>query len=90
MIDAMHWADDNGYETFMVSGQTSEVLRPGIDELNLNCKFFHTVEVMCLMVFYDLIHRTGNHCPSIRQEKDRLADSPLRQSSENEESWEPM
>lgn len=90
VIDAMHWADDNGYETFMVSGQTSEVLRPGIDELNLNCKFFHTVEVMCLMVFYDLIHRTGNHCPSIRQEKDRLADSPLRQSSENEESWEPM
>jgi hypothetical protein len=30
------------------------------------------------MIFYDLIHRTGNHCPSIRQEKDRLNDSPLR------------
>ena len=88
VIDAIHWAADNGFETFMVSGQTSEVLRSGIDELAFGCKFFHTVEVMCLMVFYDLIHRTGNHCPSIGQEKERLADSPLRKSSDD--PWEPM
>jgi phosphoheptose isomerase len=89
VIDALHWAEDNGYGTFMVSGQTSEILRDDVDELNLNCKFFHTVEVMCLMIFYDLIHRTGNHCPSIRQEKERLSDSPLRMANK-ETSWEPL
>ena len=89
VIDALHWAEDSGFSTFMMSGQASEILRDDIDELNLNCKFFHTVEVMCLMIFYDLIHRTGNHCPSIRQEKERLADSPLRKTND-ETSWEPL
>ena len=88
VIDALHWATDEGYETFMVSGQASEVLRSDVDELSFDCTFFHTVEVMCLMVFYDLIHRTGNHCPSIKQEKDRLSDSPLRKASD--EAWEPL
>tara|TARA_R110000796_G_scaffold252413_1_gene386676 strand:- start:5132 stop:5740 length:609 start_codon:yes stop_codon:yes gene_type:complete len=88
VVDALHWAESENYNTFMISGQKSEVLRDNIDQLNLKCDFFHTVEVMCLMVFYDLIHRTGNHCPSIRQEKDRLCDSPLRKSGDD--SWEPL
>jgi len=82
VIDALHWAEDRGLGTFLVSGTYSEVLRDDIDELSLDCNYFHTVEVMCLMIFYDLIHRTGNHCPSIRQEKERLKDSPLRKSLE--------
>jgi len=78
VVDTLHWIADKGYSTFMVSGQKSERLQEHVDELNLDCEYFHTVEVMCLMIFYDLIHRTENHCPSIRQEKDRLVDSPLR------------
>tara|TARA_Y100000592_G_scaffold99477_2_gene175677 strand:- start:5300 stop:5905 length:606 start_codon:yes stop_codon:yes gene_type:complete len=88
VVDAIHWAEDRKYETFMISGARSEVLREDIDELSIECNYFHTVEVSILMMFYDLIHRTGNHCPSIRQEKDRLADSPLRKSTK--ESWEPL
>ena len=87
VVDALHWSADRDYETFMMSGQKSELLREDIDELNLACDYFHTVEVMCLMIFYDLIHRTENHCPSIKQEKDRLVDSPLRGKKE---TWEPM
>tara|TARA_B100001123_G_scaffold400578_1_gene486506 strand:+ start:1062 stop:1667 length:606 start_codon:yes stop_codon:yes gene_type:complete len=88
VVDALHWAESRNYATFMISGAKSETLHKHIDELSIECKYFHTVEVSILMIFYDLIHRTGNHCPSIRQEKDRLADSPLRKSSE--EPWEPM
>ena len=87
VVDALQWAADKDYATFMISGQKSERLREDIDELNLDCDYFHTVEVMCLMIFYDLIHRTENHCPSIRQEKDRLVNSPLRGKKE---SWEPL
>ena len=88
VVDALHWAESKKYATFMISGAKSEVLLDHIDELSIKCNYFHTVEVSILMIFYDLIHRTGNHCPSIRQEKDRLADSPLRKSSS--EPWEPM
>ena len=89
VVDALHWAEDRKYETFMISGAKSEVLREHIDELPIECNYFHTVEVSILMMFYDLIHRTGNHCPSIRQEKDRLADSPLR-GKKSENTWEPL
>ena len=88
VVDTLHWGEDKGFGTFLISCPESEVLRDDIEELSINCRYFHTVEVSILMIFYDLIHRTGNHCPSIRQEKDRLSDSPLRKSKE--ESWEPL
>ena len=47
------------------------MLPEDIEELDLRCDYFHTVEVMSLMLFYDLIHRTGNRCPSINQEIQR-------------------
>lgn len=78
VINALHWASNKGYSTFMMSGQKSESLRSDIDELSFECKYFHTVEVMCMMLFYDLIHQTDNKCPSIKGEKNRMKDSPLR------------
>ena len=62
----------------MVSGQKSEILRTKISEMSYECDYFHTVEVMCMILFYDLIHQTDNKCPSIRGEKNRLKDSSLR------------
>jgi len=78
IINALHWSADRGYDTFMMSGQKSESLREDIDELDFECKYFHTVEVMCMMLFYDLIHQTNNKCPSIKGEKNRMKNSPLR------------
>jgi len=81
VINALHWADEHAFSTFMVSGQKSKVLKKDITEMDYNCKYFHTVEVMCMIVFYEMIHRTGNRCPSIDQEKIRMEDSPLRNNS---------
>jgi len=78
IINALHWADDNGMDTFMMSGQKSEILRTGISELSFKYEYFHTVEVTCMILFYDMIHQTNNKCPSIRGEKNRLKDSSLR------------
>ena len=88
VVETLHWAEDLGISTFLISGTDSETLREDIDELSIRCEYFHTVEVATLMIFYDLIHRTGNHCPSINQEKRRLFDSPLRKASDD--SWEPL
>jgi len=83
VINALHWADNLGIATFMVSGQKSEILKSEIDEMSYECEYFHTVEVMCMIIFYDLIHQTNNKCPSIRGEKNRLRNSSLRNIYDN-------
>ena len=81
IIEALHWADDRKMPTFLISGQKSDILRENIDELSCDCEYFHTVEVMIMMIFYDIIHQTDNRCPTIKGEKNRLKDSGLRGSS---------
>jgi phosphoheptose isomerase len=78
VVGALHWAHEKNFDTFMISGQKSEILNNNIDELFFNCKYFHTVEVLCMMIFYEMVHRTNNFCPSIGGEKERLRDSNLR------------
>ena len=68
ILNALEWADERGMDTFMISGKSSGTLPDTVEELDLDCSYFHTVEVMSLMLCYDLIHRTGNRCPSIDQE----------------------
>jgi phosphoheptose isomerase len=68
VLDCLVWANEQGMDTFMISGKSAGVLPETIEELDLDCQYFHTVEVMSLMLFYDLIHVTGNRCPSINQE----------------------
>ena len=68
ILNALEWADNKGMDTFMISGKSSGTLPETVEELDLNCSYFHTVEVMSLMLCYDLVHRTGNRCPSINQE----------------------
>jgi phosphoheptose isomerase len=81
VINALHWSEDRNIETFMISGQKSDILRKNMSELSFDCEYFHTVEVMCMILFYDLIHQTENKCPTIRGEKVRLKDSSLRGGS---------
>lgn len=85
IIASLHWAEKRGFMTHMISGQKSQLLKNEVGELILNCEYFHTVEVLCLMLFYDLIHKTGNHCPSITKEKQRMGDSYLRSLPSEEE-----
>jgi len=42
-----------------------------LSEINLNCKYFHTVEVLCLVLFYQMIHEMGSECPTILKEVER-------------------
>lgn len=78
VINALHYSSDNGFHTFMISGQKSEKLNNDIDELYFDFEFFHTVEVSIMILFYEMIHQMGSHCPSIRGEKNRLSSSSLR------------
>ena len=78
IINALDWAKEKSFSTYLISGQKSEKLDKSISELSFECEYFHTVEVMTMMIFYDLIHQIGHRCPSIKGEKTRLVKSPLR------------
>ena len=68
VISCLHWAEKNGFKSALISGQTSLVKPDGINEVMLNCQYFHTVEVLTLLLFYELIHACGASCPSIKAE----------------------
>lgn len=68
---SLAWAQNKGFSTAMISGRKSKRLDSHIHELVLECEYFHTVEVLCLMLFYQLIHESGNECPSILKEVER-------------------
>ena len=78
VIRALSWAKEKSMHSFLISGQKSNSLDDSIGELTFDCEYFHTVEVACMMLMYDMIHRLGSHCPSISKEKERMAGSPLR------------
>jgi len=67
----LSWANSKGFKTFMISGRKSKRLESRIEEIDLNCKFFHTVEVLCLILFYQMIHEMGFECPTILKEVQR-------------------
>lgn len=67
----LSWADSNGIDTFMISGRQSKRLDKNVKELDLECKYFHTVEVLCLILFYQMVHEMGYACPSILKEVER-------------------
>lgn len=68
VISALHWAVQNGYESALISGQSSNILPDNITEVCLNTRYFHTTEVLTLIIFYELIHSCGANCPTIKDE----------------------
>tara|TARA_A100001201_G_scaffold140327_1_gene133320 strand:- start:3305 stop:3919 length:615 start_codon:yes stop_codon:yes gene_type:complete len=68
VVSCCYWAEQNGYKTAMISGQDRGVLSDTTNQVVLDCKYFHTVEVLTLILFYDLIHDCGAECPSIKEE----------------------
>ena len=74
VINALNWATAKSIPAWLISGSQSP---EGINTLNFNCKYYHTVEALSLMLFYDMIHKVGHKCPTI---ENNYADSELRKT----------
>ena len=66
VINALELAIKNNSKAYLISGVENKNLKQGIKQLNFDCKYYHTVEALCLMLFYHIVHSIGYKCPPIR------------------------
>jgi len=65
VIKALQWASDNGMQTALVTGQSMNIQLPDLTTVLLNTKYYHTCEVLTLLLQYQLTHGSGRECPPI-------------------------
>jgi phosphoheptose isomerase len=71
VLGGLYWADDQGFDTTIISGVNSTRKSRPLNEVCFNNIYFHTHEILSVMSFYELIHGTGNNCPTIEAENER-------------------
>ena len=65
VIKALQWASENGMQTALVTGQPMAVKVPELTKVVLNTEYYHTCEVLTLLLQYHLTHGSGRECPPI-------------------------
>ncbi len=65
IVNALNWADENNIDTAMISAQYNPCGNPNIIKVVQDVEFYHTSEILSLMLTYQLVHGAGFDCPSI-------------------------
>jgi len=62
---ALQWASDNGMQTVLITGQPMAAQVRNLTTILLNTEYYHTCEVLTLLLQYQLTHGSGRECPPI-------------------------
>jgi len=65
IVNALNWSADNGMKTALFTAQPKYDLRDDIISITQHCNYYHTSEIISLMLTYQLIHGGGFACPTI-------------------------
>ena len=65
VIKGLQWARDQGMEIAMITSRSLKVKVPGLTVVELGAEYYHTAEVLTLLLTYELTHGSGNVCPPI-------------------------
>jgi len=65
IIKALQWANDQEMQIAILTGQSLNVKIPNLITVELNTKYYHTSEVLTLLLSYELTHGSGRECPPI-------------------------
>ena len=65
IIKALQWANDNNMEIAMISSKDIKVQVKNLTKVLLGAEYYHTAEVLTLLLTYELTHGSGNVCPPI-------------------------
>ena len=69
VIKALQWANVNGLQTAMITSKPPKEKIPNCTIVELGAEYYHTAEVLTLLLTYQLTHGSGNVCPPIGNNK---------------------
>tara|TARA_B100001123_G_scaffold74689_3_gene84243 strand:+ start:47666 stop:48643 length:978 start_codon:yes stop_codon:yes gene_type:complete len=67
VLKALQWANDNGMEIGMISSKDLTYDISNLTKVILGAEYYHTAEVLTLLLTYQLTHGSGKECPPIGQ-----------------------
>lgn len=65
VIKALQWANDQGMNIAMITSRPLNVKVPNLTTVELGAEYYHTAEVLTLLLTYELTHGSGKECPPI-------------------------
>ena len=65
VLKALQWAVDNGMEASLITSKPISTKIKGLTQVILGADYYHTAEVLSLLLQYQLTHGSGNECPPI-------------------------
>lgn len=65
VIKALQWANDQGMSIGVISSRELPLEIPNLTKVLLGAEYYHTAEVLTLLLTYQLTHGSGNVCPPI-------------------------
>jgi len=65
VIKGLQWANDQGMKIAMITSRPLKEQVPNLTIIELGAEFYHTAEVLTLLLTYELTHGSGNVCPPI-------------------------
>ena len=65
VLKALQWSSDHGMKTAMITSMDIPIEIPKLTKVVLGAEYYHTAEVLTLLLTYELTHGSGSVCPSI-------------------------
>lgn len=65
ILKALQWACDNKMKMVILTGKPIPIEIKGLNQIVLGTDYYHTTEVLSLLLQYQLTHGDGNECPPI-------------------------
>ena len=65
ILKALQWAGDNDMQIAMISSKDIGIKIQGLTKVLLGADYYHTAEVLTLLLTYELTHGSGSVCPPI-------------------------
>ena len=69
ILKALQWASDNGMEICILTAKPIPISIDRLTQVILGVEYYHTAEVLSLLLQYQLTHGSGNECPPIGKNK---------------------
>ena len=68
ILNVLNWGKSKNISVALLSGAKSTKNKEDVLEIACDLKYFHTSEILALILFYELIHAGGGVCPTIGDE----------------------